>query len=135
MKNGVKRALVTGSSKGIGRSTALLLAQSGWEVGLTARSEQDLQEICNEIQTTGAQARAFPSDMGQLDSLQNLAKDYGAWQDGLDLLVCNAGVGLFKPFEEMTPKDWDFVMDVNLKGTTFLVQALLPLLKSPSVLA
>lgn len=125
----VKNALVTGASQGIGRATALLLASSGWKVTLTARSVDTLEKAAEEARKKGGIALVEPCDLTRTEEVEALARRLEAKDEALDLLVLNAGVGVFKPFEELTEQDWTFVMDVNLKGTTFLAQKLLPLLK------
>jgi len=128
-------ALVTGGSRGLGRSAALHLARAGWDVVLTYRARADLaQQTAAEIQALGRKAAALELDTADVaafpafaQSFQHvLASEFG--RESFDALVNNAGSGVDAPFLETTERQFDEMMNVHLKGVFFLTQALVPLL-------
>jgi len=130
-------ALVTGGSRGLGRSAALHLARAGWDVVITFHSRADLAEqVVAEIRALGRRAAAIALDTAQVarfpafaESFSHLlATEFG--REGFDALVNNAGTGLDAPFMETSERQFDEMMNVHLKGVFFLTQALVPLLAS-----
>nr|WP_297357197.1 SDR family oxidoreductase [uncultured Caldimonas sp.] len=130
-----KIALVTGGSRGLGRSAALHLADRGMDVILTFRQgESDALSTVEELRARNARAVALQLDLGDsstfgafAESVQRALRTH--WQrDKLDALVNNAGSGMHAGFAETTEAQFDEMMRVHLKGTFFLTQALLPLI-------
>ena len=128
-------ALITGGSRGLGRSTALHLARDGWDIVLTYQSRQDLaQAVVADIQALGGTALALPLDTTHVASFPALATDLPAQlretfgRDRLDALVNNAGTGVEASFMETTEAQFDQMMNLHVKGVFFLTQALVPLL-------
>lgn len=128
-------ALITGGSRGLGRSTALKLGARGVDVVLTYRSRRDeAEQVVREVEAAGARAAALPLDVGNSESFAAFASDlrgllasrFGRPQ--FDHLVNNAGVGYHAAFAETTEAQFDELVKVHLKGPYFLTQALLPLL-------
>ncbi|MEN8150706.1 MAG: SDR family NAD(P)-dependent oxidoreductase [Planctomycetota bacterium] len=112
-----KIALVTGGSRGIGASLSVTLGRLGCDVALTCRSRVDAAaEVVAEIEKAGRRAKAFQSDVASFDdaekTVQEVVEEFGR----LDILVCNAGITWDGVIWKMTEKQWDTVMDVNLKG-------------------
>lgn len=135
MKHENKIALVTGSSRGLGRNIALTLARSGADVIVTYRTGKDEAEsVVAEIQALGRKATALPIDTAKtatFDAFASTLKEQLAahWQrDTFDFLVNNAGIDRASPFPQTTEKDFDDLMNVHLKGVFFLTQKLLPLI-------
>lgn len=131
-----KIALVTGGSRGLGKNTVLALAMQGVDVVLTYNSKQaDADATVAEAQALGVKAAALQLDVGNSKSFsafaQSLAKVLEQqWQRrDFDFLVNNAGVGVNTPFAETTEEQFDLLMNIHLKGTFFLAQTLLPLIK------
>jgi glucose 1-dehydrogenase len=113
-------AVVTGSSKGIGKAIALEFANAGYSVVINARNEEELnqaaKDISNSIKDAG-RIVSIPGDISQvpvcISVIESAVKQFGR----IDVLVNNAGIGgESKKIYELTEKDWDEVIDVNLKG-------------------
>lgn len=130
-----KIALVTGSSRGLGRNAALNIARHGSDVIVTYRSgETEALAVVNEILSMGRKAVALHLDVGQVDTFKSFsAKLRGVlkeeWnRNTFDHLVDNAGHGEMASFAETTVEQFDRLFNVHVKGVFFLTQALLPLL-------
>jgi len=128
-------ALVTGGSRGLGRSTALALARSGTDVIVTYRDqERTALDVVQEIETLGRKAAALMLDVGDISTIPSFVSELRdtltrQWRrNTFDFLVNNAGFGLHAPFVETTEDMFDQLMNVHLKGVFFLTQGVLPLL-------
>jgi 3-oxoacyl-[acyl-carrier protein] reductase len=124
-----KTALVTGASRGIGRSTARALAAAGARVIVHyGNAVQEAESLVSEIRAAGGQADAIGADLGKPDGAHKLAaevrKIVGA---RLDILVANAGVATAASIEDQTVEEFDRMFAVNVRAPFFLVQQLLPL--------
>jgi glucose 1-dehydrogenase len=119
-----KTALVTGSSQGIGEAVALRLAEEGADVVVNYRSHPEgAARVADQITKLGRRTVAIRADLGRVEEVQRLVRD-GVEQLGkLDILVNNAGVEKHADFWEVTEADFDFVINVNLKGVFFTTQA------------
>jgi NAD(P)-dependent dehydrogenase (short-subunit alcohol dehydrogenase family) len=117
-----KVALVTGASSGIGYQVAKTLAMAGAKVGVTARTATKLQDLCDEINTEGGTAAAYPADMLDMDAiascLENVNKNFGR----LDIVVHCAGMTIKGPLQDMAPQDWDTVLNTNLNSAYHLAR-------------
>ncbi len=113
---GKKVAVVTGASRGLGRSIALGLAAEGCRLAVCARGEDALRTAAEEMRKEGADILAMPLDVTETGSARRLI-DAAAERFGqLDVLVCNVGGNRRKPFAATTDEDWDTVLEVNLKA-------------------
>ncbi len=122
----MKTAVVTGGSRGIGRAISLELAAAGAQVVLTCRSDLSRAEATvQEIQSAGGRAAAFAMDVREPEQVRALAERVGADFGGADILVNNAGVIKDALFPFMKEEDWDYVMDVDLKGAFRVTKALI----------
>lgn len=128
-------ALITGASRGLGRSAALHLAAQGVQLIITYKdSAAPAQEVVAQIEALGSRAVALRLDVGDSQSFGAFAQEVKAalaatWQrEQFDYLVNNAGVGLTAPFADTTEAQFDQLVDIHLKGTFFLTQKLLPLI-------
>lgn len=129
----VRIALVTGSSRGLGKNTALALAKKGVGVIVTYNSSLDeAKNVVSTIEQMGGQAVALQLDSsdtktfdGFVEQLKQALQD--KWEtEQFDFLVNNAGIGINKPFVETTEEDFDRLMNIQVKGVFFLIQKLLP---------
>jgi 3-oxoacyl-[acyl-carrier protein] reductase len=129
-----KTALVTGASRGIGRATALALAETGVDVLVHyGRSTQEAESLVSEIQTKGGRANAISADLGTPNGAVLLAKQvHSIVGDRLDVLVLNAGISKAARIADYTVEDLDNLFATNVRGPFFLVQQLLPLLREGS---
>lgn len=130
-----KIALVTGSSRGLGRSIALRLARSGADIVVTYRSgKTEAEAVAAEIAALGRKAVALQLDVAAPSTFAAFATELktalaATWgRETFDFLVNNAGINLVKPFGTFTEADFDALMNVHFKGVFFLTQSLLPLL-------
>ena len=130
-----KIVLITGGSRGLGKSAALMLAKQGVDVVLTyQRRRDDAMAVVDEIAALGRKAIALPLDVGQIGTFGVFVEQLQAgldqtWQRGdVDFLVNNAGIGVHTPFADTNEAQFDLLMNVHFKGVFFLTQALLPLI-------
>jgi 3-oxoacyl-[acyl-carrier protein] reductase len=121
-----KNALVTGAGKGIGRATALALAQEGVNVGLLARTETDLIDVAKEIEAIGVKVAYATADVSSMEQV-NLAVEHLKNTLGpVDILINNAGTGKFGKFLDLEPEEWKQIIDINLMGVYYVTRAVLP---------
>jgi len=125
-----KTAMVTGASRGIGRATALALAETGAHVLVHyGRSAQEAASLVSEIQTKGGSANAVSADLGTPNGAALLAKQaLSIVGDRLDVLVLNAGISKGARIADYTIEDFDNLFATNVRSPFFLVQQLLPVL-------
>jgi NAD(P)-dependent dehydrogenase (short-subunit alcohol dehydrogenase family) len=128
-------ALITGSSRGLGKSMALHLARRGVDLLITYRSNRaEAAAVVAEIERLGRRAVALPLDVGTAASFPKFAEQVRTelkthWQrERFDYLVNNAGIGIHVPFAETTEAQFDQLLNIQLKGPFFLTQQLLPLI-------
>ncbi|MGO8677434.1 MAG: SDR family NAD(P)-dependent oxidoreductase [Limisphaerales bacterium] len=132
----MKIAIITGGSRGLGRSMSLCLAEKGHDVILTYNSKKaEADAIVAEIGKMGRKAVALQLDVARHKSFSGFGQQVKAalrnnWQrSDFDFLVNNAGIGIHAPFTATTEEQFDQLMNVHLKGPFFLTQALLPLMR------
>jgi NAD(P)-dependent dehydrogenase (short-subunit alcohol dehydrogenase family) len=130
-----KIAIVTGSSRGLGKSTALNLAKKGIDTIVTYHSNADeATSVVAQIEQLGAKAVALQLDTSNTKTFDSFAEKVqhslqSKWQtDRFDFLVNNAGTGVYASFAETTEEQFDHLMNVHVKGVFFLTQKLLPLM-------
>ncbi len=120
---------ITGASSGIGRATALHLAQRSAKLVLGARHEDGLRSLTEEIAAAGGRAVYRVTDVSRREDLQSLItlaeKSFGR----LDVLFSNAGAMPIGPFDDLAVDDWETMVDVNIKGVLFGIAAALPVFR------
>jgi NAD(P)-dependent dehydrogenase (short-subunit alcohol dehydrogenase family) len=121
-----KTALVTGSSSGIGRAAALLLAKEGADVILAARSVDKLRELKQEIESLGRKAEFIACDVASDDSVAAMRDRALKAFKNVDVIINNAGMGLRGSLEDVALDDWRYIINTNLMGQVRIVHAFLP---------
>lgn len=132
----MKIALITGGSRGLGRNMALKLAEKGRDIILTYHSKQDeAEDVVAQIELIGCKAACLRLDVADHKSFTDFSRILKSkleekWQrSDFDFLVNNAGVGVHASFMETTEEQFDQMVNIHLKGTFFLTQKLLPVMK------
>ena len=115
-------ALVTGAARGIGRACALALAQAGADVALGLRDIASGEELVTTIRELGRRVLPLQMDVLQRAQITAAVEQAAHYFGRIDILVNNAGIGPPNPAEEVTEKDFDYTLAVNLKGTFFVSQ-------------
>jgi 3-oxoacyl-[acyl-carrier protein] reductase len=122
-----KVALVTGSSRGIGRAVALALAEAGAGIVVNYHTQsQAAEETASDIRAMGRPCVSIQADVSVAGEVDRLVR---AAEDGIgpiDILINNAGIARPQPLEEITERDWDDLIDVNLKSCFLVTQRVLP---------
>ena len=122
-------AVVTGAGRGIGSAIAKRLAALGATAVLCGRSMKPLQETAERITASGGQSKVMQCDVSNLESVQALASFVDQSFGRADILVNNAGVGSFSaPLHELTPEDWEKVLNTNLRGVYYCIRSFAPMM-------
>jgi 3-oxoacyl-[acyl-carrier protein] reductase len=122
-----RTALVTGASRGIGRAVALALAREGADVAVNyAGNERAAAEVCDEIARHGRRAVALRADVSVAAEVGRLIDEVRRQLGGISILVNNAGIARRQSIEQVTERDWDEIIDVNLKSAFLVTQAAVP---------
>lgn len=125
-----KTAIVTGSSRGVGRATALRLAEGGANIVVNyLSSEEDAEEVVELCRKKGVGAVSVQGDVSKWMDARNIAARAIETFGGIDLLVCNAGVWEGSPIEEMSEEVWNKVLNTNLKSAWAMSKACVPAIK------
>jgi meso-butanediol dehydrogenase/(S,S)-butanediol dehydrogenase/diacetyl reductase len=122
-----KVAIVTGGGRGIGRAIARRFAAEGAAVVVTARSENEIQDVAAEIEKTGARVASVAADVSREADCEKIVREARRIFGAIHILVNNAGVlGPVRPIEKVDPREWDRVIAVNLRGPFLLARLVLP---------
>jgi 3-oxoacyl-[acyl-carrier protein] reductase len=122
-----KIALVTGASRGIGRAIALALAEAGTDVVVNYFTQESAaQETCGRIRGHGRRALAIRADVSRAEEVAQLVAAVERGLGPVEILVNNAGITRPQPLHEITEKDWDELLDTNLKSVFLVSQQVLP---------
>jgi acetoin reductase-like protein len=117
----LKVAIVTGAGQGIGRSIALRLAQDGFAIVIVDINPDSMDKVKNEIEGLGGNALTLQADLTKVDQIKNVIERSAEWGQ-LNVLVNNAGRVLITPFLEISEREWDAIMTLNLKTVFFATQ-------------
>lgn len=130
-----KIALITGASRGLGKSSAIKLAESGVDIIITyQKNKAEALTVAEEVEKRGGKAGIVQLDVSQSHTFSGFAEQVlqlllEKWQrNSFNFLVNNAGIGLHASFKETTEEQFDELMNIHLKGVFFLTQKLLPLI-------
>lgn len=118
-----KVVIITGASSGIGAQTAKMLASNGAKVVLSARREDKLKKLADEI---GENAAYFKSDVSSLDSMKALAAFAKEKFGKIDVLFANAGIMPVGNLSQLKTDEWDAMIDINIRGVLYAMAAVLP---------
>ena len=121
-----KVALVTGSSRGLGRAIAKALSSEGAKVVVSGTSERALESTAEEIRQQHGTVLAFKADVTRWADVKSMADAAARAFGTIDILVNNAGRIVIKPFLDQSEEDWDYTMDVNAKGSFLCCKAVAP---------
>ncbi|WP_396178483.1 3-ketoacyl-ACP reductase [Flavobacterium sp.] len=121
-----QKAIITGGGSGLGKATALAFAKEGIDVAITGRNEKNLQETVAELKALGVNATYSKFDVGNHQEvkagIEAIIKEFGS----LDILVNNAGIAAFGTFLEMSPEDWQGMIQTNVMGMYYVTREVLP---------
>ena len=129
MNSNGKVALVTGGGSGIGKASALALAEEGFAVVVAGRRPEPLQTVVNEIESKQGRALGVPTDVGNPDSVRSLFAKTKETYGRLDVLFNNAGFGAAGPIEELPYERWKGVIDSILNGSFLCTQEAFKIMK------
>jgi len=126
-----KVALVTGSSRGIGKACALRLAEAGADVVINyVTSRSAAMETAQQVMAMGRQAYVIKADVGEDDDVQSMMEFLTERVGRLDIIISNAATGGFRPLLESKPTHFRATMNINVLSLVYLVRAALPLLEN-----
>ncbi|MGA3102098.1 MAG: glucose 1-dehydrogenase [Terracidiphilus sp.] len=117
-----KTAVVTGASRGLGQYLGRALARAGADLVITSRHLPDLKPFQEEIEGIGRKVLPLELDVRDVDGIGRAAESAWSHFGKIDILVNNAGCNVRKPALEITPEDWDLVLETNLRGSFFAAQ-------------
>ena len=125
MKN--KTVLITGASHGIGKETARVFSKEGYRVALNYfHSEKEARSLEKELKSVGHDALAIKGDVSKSSDVKNMVKEATDFLGHIDVLINNAGVGLYKLFCETTEEEWEEIFKVNVTGAFNCCKEVLP---------
>ncbi|TGC08903.1 NAD(P)-dependent oxidoreductase [Methanolobus halotolerans] len=119
-------AIVTGGGRGIGRATCLALARKGANIIVTARSQDEIEEVRKMVEDMGSKSLAVAADLREESDIRSMVTKSIEHFGTIDILVNNAGVAVRKPLTETSAEEYDTVMDVNVRGMFLCMKYVLP---------
>ncbi|MCD1117037.1 SDR family oxidoreductase [Chryseobacterium turcicum] len=118
-----KVAYITGGTKGVGYGIAKILLQNGVSVAFSGRKKEDVEKVENELKQYSTHVLGLVSDVKNLDSEFNAVKSIIEKFGRLDFVIANAGLGIFKPVDELSSEEWNEMIDTNLTGVFHTLKA------------
>jgi len=118
-----KVAYITGGTKGVGYGIAKILLENGVSVAFSGRKKEDIQKVENELKQYSQNVLGLVSDVKNLDSEFNAVKNIIEKFGRLDFVIANAGLGIFKPVDELSSEEWNEMIDTNLTGVFHTLKA------------
>jgi NAD(P)-dependent dehydrogenase (short-subunit alcohol dehydrogenase family) len=126
-----RTAFVTGAGSGLGKAAAIRLAAEGADVAVLSRDKQEIEATAAEVEKLGRRSLAIVGDVSDDDSMRDAFAQIEQTFGGLDILFANAGVnGVWAPVDELTVKEWDETIAINLRGTFLSVHYAVPLMRA-----
>lgn len=126
-----KVAIVTGSSRGIGKAIAIALAREGCKIAICSRTESELRQAEKEIKSY-TDIIAVKADVSKIEDAKRVVSETIRKFSKINILVNNAGIGTYAPFSQMQQKDIDLTLDINLKGAIYFAKEALPYIEMES---
>lgn len=121
-----KRAFITGAGSGLGLELARALAGDGWALGLFDRNVERLANVEADLSASGIPLLAYPGDVTQADELTVAVNSFAAANDGLDVMINNAGVAGGGDLMDISAEDWRWILDINFMGVVHGTRAAIP---------
>ncbi len=121
-----KTAIVTGAGSGVGRELARNLADKGSIVIITDIDKERIDKVESELKNKGAQCKGYIVDHSKFDDVKAFSKEFFSQWGHVDILCCNAGVFLGGRIDEISIKDWEWVMSINYWGTVYMTHLFVP---------
>ncbi|WP_394139717.1 3-ketoacyl-ACP reductase [Cytobacillus oceanisediminis] len=121
-----KTVLITGAGRGIGRATAIALAKKGVNIGLLGRTIENLEKVADELSQYDVNVSAAAADVADLEAVTHAVEHIKSDLGTVDILINNAGIAKFGGFLELSPEEWESIIQVNLMGVYNVTRAVLP---------
>ncbi len=121
-----KNAIITGAGRGIGYAVAIALAQEGVNVGLVARSKEQLEKVVKEVEAQGVKAAFAVADVSINEEVTKAIEFLTIEMGAIDVLINNAGIAKFGNFMDLEIDEWEKIIQVNLMGVYYVTRAVLP---------
>lgn len=121
-----KTALITGAGRGIGRAAAIALAKEGVNIGLLGRTIENLEKMADELSQCDVNVSAAAADVADLEAVTHAVEHIKSDLGSVDILINNAGIAKFGGFLELSPNEWESIIQVNLMGVYNVTRAVLP---------
>ncbi|CAM3476974.1 3-ketoacyl-ACP reductase [Aeromicrobium ponti] len=121
-----KTVLITGAGRGIGRATAIALAKEGVNIGLLGRTIENLEKVADELSQYDVNVSAAAADVAELEAVTHAVEHIKSDLGTVDILINNAGIAKFGGFLELSPEEWESIIQVNLMGVYNVTRAVLP---------
>ena len=118
-----KVAYITGGTKGVGYGIAKILLENGVSVAFTGRRKEDVEKVENELKQYSPNVLGLISDVKNLEDESNAVKNIIEKFGRLDFVIANAGLGIFKPIDELSSEEWNDMIETNLTGVFYTLKA------------
>jgi len=125
-----KVAVITGGTRGIGLATARRLGREGAAVAITSPSDERLSAAVRDLEDAGVAATPLRADVRNFEEMQEVCALAASKLGGIDVLINNAGVGVYRPVADLTPEEWNLMFDTNVTGMFNATRAALPHLRA-----
>lgn len=122
------KAIITGGSRGLGKATAVALANEGVDVAITGRNENTLKKTVTELKALGVNATYAKFDVGNYEDVKTGIKSIISNFGSVDILVNNAGIASFGSFNDMPVNEWSQIIQTNVMGVYYVTKEVLPFL-------
>ncbi|PUA34649.1 hypothetical protein C8Z91_34860 [Paenibacillus elgii] len=117
-----KVAVITGASQGIGKEIAYQLAEDGYNLALISRNNEVLLEISELLSSKGCNVLPIPCDISDINSVRSAINQVINYYQKIDILICNAGIGVYNSLQQTSDDEWNKILSVNINGTFFITR-------------